>query len=158
MVSEKGYNRKKAVEYARKWALGRNPEYESFNGIGGDCTNFISQCLYAGGLKMNFTPIFGWYYRNSSERTASWTGVQFFYNFMISDKGYASESDSSALDIGDVIQLGRKDGTFYHTLIVTGFNKSSYLVCAHSDDSLDRPLDTYSYYRVRFLKINDKNI
>ena len=37
----------KAVRYAGKWAYGRNPAYFDFDGLGGDCTNFISQCIYA---------------------------------------------------------------------------------------------------------------
>ena len=43
------YNRSAAVEYAHQWAFGRNPEFYDFSQIGGDCTNFASQCLYAGG-------------------------------------------------------------------------------------------------------------
>ena len=75
------YSRLRAVLYARRWAFGRNPDYYSFDGIGGDCTNFVSQCLYAGSGVMNFTPVFGWFYKSSSDRTASWTGVEFLYNF-----------------------------------------------------------------------------
>ena len=48
------YNRKKAVEYALKWALDRNPRYLDYDDLGGDCTNFISQCLYAGIEEMNY--------------------------------------------------------------------------------------------------------
>jgi len=33
------YNRVKAVEYAHKWAFGRNPKYFNFDKLGGDCTN-----------------------------------------------------------------------------------------------------------------------
>ena len=38
---------KAEVNYARKWAFSRNPAYYDFENIGGDCTNFVSQCLYA---------------------------------------------------------------------------------------------------------------
>ena len=49
------YTRLAAVNYAVRWALSRNPAFENFSGQGhgGDCTNFISQCLYAGGWTMN---------------------------------------------------------------------------------------------------------
>ena len=56
------YDRKAAVEYARKWAYGRNPAYYDFSRLGGDCTNFASQCVYAGSDVMNYTPVLGWYY------------------------------------------------------------------------------------------------
>ena len=36
------YDRKAAVEYARKWAYGRNPQYYNFDRLGGDCTNYVS--------------------------------------------------------------------------------------------------------------------
>ena len=42
------YNRQAAVAYAHKWAFGRNPAFFDFSELGGDCTNFASQCLYAG--------------------------------------------------------------------------------------------------------------
>jgi len=73
------YDRESAVAYAKRWALSRNPQYFDFTEIGGDCTNFVSQCIYAGAKVMNFTPIFGWFYRSASDRTASWTGVEFLY-------------------------------------------------------------------------------
>lgn len=43
------YNRGKAVAYALEWAMSRNPAYLDFEELGGDCTNFASQCLLAGG-------------------------------------------------------------------------------------------------------------
>ncbi|MBR2024561.1 MAG: amidase domain-containing protein, partial [Clostridia bacterium] len=56
----KEYNRENAVKYARKYALMRNPLFFTFEGIGGNCTNFVSQCILAGSCVMNFTPTFGW--------------------------------------------------------------------------------------------------
>ena len=47
-MQEIPYNREVAVAYARRWALGRNIAYYDFENIGGDCTNFASQCIYAG--------------------------------------------------------------------------------------------------------------
>lgn len=46
------YNRKAALTYAKKWYNSFNHEYYKYTG-GGDCANFVSQCLYAGGFKMN---------------------------------------------------------------------------------------------------------
>ena len=43
------YRRFDAVRYAAAWALSRNPVYPDFTNMGGDCANFISQCLRAGG-------------------------------------------------------------------------------------------------------------
>ena len=70
------YDRAAAVAYAHAWAYRRNPLYLDFSAIGGDCTNFASQCIYAGAGIMNFTPLYGWFYRGADDRTPSWTGVQ----------------------------------------------------------------------------------
>jgi AraC family cel operon transcriptional repressor len=47
------YDRESAVMYAHEWAYRRNPRFYDFEKIGGDCTNFISQCIYAGCGIMN---------------------------------------------------------------------------------------------------------
>ena len=70
------YNRAAAVAYARRWAMDRNPAYYDFSNLGGDCTNFASQCIYAGARVMNYTKVLGWYYRTTGDRTASWSGVE----------------------------------------------------------------------------------
>lgn len=148
------YNRERAVTYARRWALARNPLFNDYSPYGGNCTNFASQCLLAGSLVMNFEPTFGWYYRSDSDRAAAWTGVPFFYRFLTENEDvgpYATES--ATLEMGDFIQLGTSEGDFYHTLVVVGREGEDYLVAAQSDDAFLRPLSTYSYNRSRFLHI-----
>ena len=83
MLVIKPYLRERAVTYAKKYAFGQNPIFGNFRGIGGNCTNFVSQSIYAGSCVMNYTPTFGWYYVSLDDRSPSWTGVQYFYNFMI---------------------------------------------------------------------------
>ena len=63
MLERIPYDRRAAVAYAHQWAYGRNPDFYDYEEIGGDCTNFASQCLYAGTGVMNFDPIYGWFYR-----------------------------------------------------------------------------------------------
>lgn len=156
MLVQREYDRNRAADYAEKWAFARNPLFFDFVGIGGDCTNFVSQCLYAGCCAMNLTDTFGWYYISPSERAPAWTGVQFLYNFLTSNDGagpYGEEVKAGELELGDVIQLGRRDGTYYHTLLVTGFERKGYLVSAHSDDAYNRRLSSYSYQRIRYIHI-----
>ena len=155
MFIELPYNRIRAVRYALRWATDRNPLFTDFTGIGGDCTNFVSQCVYAGTCVMNDLPTFGWYYFSGNDRAPAWTGVEFFYNFMTGNDGvgpYAVETEND-IRLGDVVQLEDETGDFYHTLLITGFSPEGYLVSAHSDDSRNRPLDTYRYDRLRFLHI-----
>ena len=156
MPIEVSYNRTRAVAYAKTWALKRNPNYLNFDKLGGDCTNFASQCIFAGSGVMNYTPVLGWYYNNSQDRTASWSGVQYLANFLISNKGigpYAIETDQKNLKIGDIVQLGKNEREFYHTPVVTGIEENTIFVCAHSYDAYMRSLSTYTYEAIRFLHI-----
>lgn len=41
------YNRNNAATYAKKHAKNYNPSYDKFDA---DCTNFVSQCVAAGGV------------------------------------------------------------------------------------------------------------
>ena len=154
-MNEFPYDRISAVEYGRKWAMERNPRYYDFEHIGGDCTNFISQCLYAGSGVMNFTPVTGWYYRSLSDRAPAWSSVEYLYKFLIGNRSAgpsACLTSEGKILPGDLIQLGRRDGRFYHTLLVTEISPK-ILVCAHSYDALDRPLTSYECDIARFLKI-----
>ena len=156
MIITKPYDRIAASEYARRWALDRNPLFFDYTGIGGNCTNFVSQCVFAGSCQMNFTPVFGWYYLNESARTASWTGVEFFYNFITQNEGvgpYGREVLPYEAMLGDVIQLGRNEDGYYHTLLIVGFAEDTYLVAAQSNDAYERSLDSYTYDYVRFIHI-----
>ncbi len=140
------YDREKAVRYAREWAFGRNPAYYDFSRLGGDCTNFASQCIFAGSGIMNFTPVYGWFYRSLNDRTASWTGVEYLYNFLTANDGagpYAEVAPLSRLERGDIVQLGTETGDFYHSPVVVGFAGRSILVAAHSDDAYGRTLTSY---------------
>ena len=154
------YNRDAAVIYARKWALGRNPAYYDFEKIGGDCTNFASQCIYAGAQAMNFTPVYGWYYRSSYDRTASWSGVEYLYEFLINNSGigpYARVVPQEEAEPGDLVQLGTESGHFYHSPVITAVTPV-ILVAAHTYDALDRPLSSYVYEAARFLHIEGVRI
>ena len=156
MILEKEYLRERAVAYARKYALVRNPVFYTFEGIGGNCTNFVSQSILAGSCVMNFMPVYGWFYLSSNRRAPAWTGVQFFYNFMTNnaDVGpYGREVSIEKAELGDVIQLQNEDGVFYHTLIITEIRDEEIYVCANSVDSLDRPLSTYTYASLRVIHI-----
>ncbi len=156
MILEKEYFRDRAVRYARKYALVRNPLFYTFEGIGGNCTNFVSQCVLAGSCVMNFLPVYGWFYLSSNRRAPAWTGVEFFYNFMTENTGvgpYGKEIPLAEAQPGDVIQLQNAEGTFYHTLIITELRDGEVYICANSIDSLDRPLSTYEYAALRVIHI-----
>lgn len=157
MLVETQYNRQRALEYAQKWALERNPLFIDYEGIGGDCTSFASQVLYAGSCRMNFTPTTGWYYITDAQRSAAWTGVEFFYKFITSNQGigpYGREVFSDEVIEGDIIQLSNEEGDYYHTLVIVGTENGEFTVAAHSVDSYNRPLSSYDYTGLRYIHID----
>ena len=154
------YNRKAAVEYARKWAFSRNPAFFDFSQLGGDCTNFASQCIYAGIGVMNYTPVFGWYYNSINSRSPAWTGVNELYNFLINNRGEgprAVEVPLSEIQAGDIVQIRfAGQNTFGHCPVVVrrGFGTpGTVLIAAHTNDAYNRALSTYMYAELRPLHI-----
>ena len=156
MLVTKPYRRERAVAYAAKYAFSQNPLFGNFAGFGGNCTNFVSQCIYAGSCKMNYTKTFGWYFISLDERSPSWTGVEYFYNFMTTNGGvgpFGRQASADELEIGDVVQLAKADGDFYHTLIVVGFDGEEILIAAQTNNAYAKPLSEYEYDIARFIKI-----
>ena len=150
------YDRAAAVAYAKEWAMRRNPVFYDYSKIGGDCTNFASQCVFAGAGVMNFTPVYGWFYRSANDRTASWTGVEYLYNFLTTNEDvgpFAEEVPLSRLERGDLVQLGRETGDFYHTPVVVGFLGREILVAAHSYDVYGKTLSSYRAPVIRGMHI-----
>ncbi len=164
MLLQIPYDRRRAVEYARRWALSRNPLFIDFTGQGGDCTSFVSQCIFAGAPIMNYTPTFGWYYISTDMRAPAWSGVNELYDFLTAAPDFARENlgygpfatdarRAGTIDVGDILQLADMSGRYYHSLIISEFTDTDILVCAHANDALDRPLSSYNYASLRALHI-----
>ena len=152
----KKYDRQAAAAYAKKWAFGRNPKYYNFDRLGGDCTNFASQCIFAGAGEMNYTPTFGWYYKDLNDRAPAWTGVEYLYNFLTKNDGkgpFGEETKLSHLEPGDIVQLGRATGDYYHTPVVVAIKNGKIYVAAHTYDAYMRPLSSYNFARIRGVHI-----
>lgn len=90
------YSPLKAKAYAEKWWNGTNSRYG--RNPNGDCANFVSQCLYAGGLnKMTGTAKWGWHnYKITTvnlgriiigyDRSHAWAAAQNLYDWLHSTK------------------------------------------------------------------------
>ena len=158
------YNREKAVEYAKKHALERDDSFFDFTDFGGNCTAFVSQCLfYANGI-MNPFPVLGWYYYSNINRSPSWSGVEFFYKFMTNNSNlgpFAKVCDVKEVEVGDIVQLKFYGyDNFTHTLLITKITdepsvrsaKNIYL-SANTYDVFNKNLLTYHFKEVRYLKV-----
>jgi len=160
----KKYNRKEAVKYAFKWAFKRNPKYYNFDNVGGDCTSFVSQCIYAGCKVMNYNKNNGWYYNNGNDKSPSWSGVEFLYKFLVTNKGKGPVGEEVVikdLEIGDIVQLSFDGIKYGHSLIIVKINGTktldNILIASHTDDSFERTVSSYNFTKVRFIKITGVN-
>jgi hypothetical protein len=134
------YDRLKAVQYAERWWNDFNPAYPKFED---DCSNYISQCLHAGGIPMWGSPNRGrgWWMSGKSW-SYSWTVANALQKLLASGQGIRTKEVSAAneLDYGDIICVDFEgDGRFNHSLMVTA--KDWYgmpLVNAHTTNSRHR--------------------
>lgn len=170
VVAKGSYDRINAVKYADKycgipWASGSstkyNRKYTNYSGIGGNCTNYVSQSIgdtEGGALRFDGT----WYstYReyNGSDGSSAWVNADVFKNYLIYSgrgkvlgKGTFKELISplpgypcgamQKLDLGDVICYA-KGRDIDHFAIVTGFDSHGYpLVNSHTIDRYHVPWD-----------------
>ncbi|CAM3627585.1 amidase domain-containing protein [Marinicrinis lubricantis] len=142
------YDRNKAKAYADMWWDHPNPNFMSFDV---DCTNFVSQCLYAGGAPINYTGKreSGWWYRwqnGKDQWSFSWSVSNSLKRYLSSSQnGLRAEQldDPRGLDIGDcIIYDWDGDGRYQHSTIVTSKDASGMpLVNAHTINSKNRYWD-----------------
>ncbi|MDR0862495.1 MAG: amidase domain-containing protein [Oscillospiraceae bacterium] len=145
------YNRAAAVRYAHIWAHRRNPKYYDYTNLGGDCTNFASQCIFAGLGAMDYGRN-GWYYRNANDKSPSWTGVPFLYEYL-TRTGKAAPCNPETLAAGDLVQLSFDGAAYSHSLIVVEV-APAILVATHTYDADYRPLTSYTFGKARGLHFN----
>lgn len=158
------YDRRKAIQYAERWWNDYNPAYQKFTD---DCTNYISQCLRAGGAPMRgfSNRSSGWWYDGESW-SYSWSVAHSFRWYLGTSKVglRATEvQDPRELQLGDIICYDFEgDGRFNHSTIITA--KDAYgmpLVNAHTSNSRMRYWsyeDSSAYtdnIEYRFFKIVD---
>lgn len=164
------YRRDLSAAYADQYWNQPNPSYESFEV---NCTNYISQCIFAGGAPMNYTGKrdSGWWYKGRSGDTEQWSyswavsnALQVYLSFPRSRGFRASPVDSAQeLQLGDVIMYDWSgDGRYQHTTIVTAFDADGMpLVNANTVASRHRYWDYRDSYawtertRYRFYHIAD---
>ena len=155
--------RLRAVEYADTYCgaassgengYDYNKEYKNYNHVGGDCANFVSQVLYAGGFKKTGT----WNYHKDGSR--AWLKSQALKDFMLysgraSLLAYGSYGEvlkaSYKLLPGDIVAYWKK-GKVVHVAVVTGADSRGYtLVNCHNTDRYRVPWDLgWSDSRIRF--------
>ena len=150
------YDKHAAANYALRWGMSFNPEYANHTGQG-DCTNFVSQCVHAGGVPMRrprsvyarpdiYRTNMYWYsvryknYRNAYrwKETTAWTTVKGFFAHWKFKKNTKIikcknlEELKKKVDLGDIVQLhSRKEG-WHHSIIISVKESSKICYAGHS--------------------------
>ena len=143
------YDRTKVLSYIKKWYNSHNPNFPNFDGKGGDCANFVSQCLYAGGFKMTYGYI-GWYCKKNRlgiwtysrywiQARSLYTYVRAFYkkNEYIIKKYSDVPNYTSKVKIGDLVFFDwESDGKINHAGIISMINKTDIFYAGHTSSRL----------------------
>ncbi|ADU29621.1 amidase domain-containing protein [Evansella cellulosilytica] len=132
------YDRLAVVKYAERWWNDYNPEYKHFEN---DCTNYISQCISAGGATMSGFPdrSNGWWYQNN-QWSYSWSVAHALRWYLSGAKDglHAKEVyDPKRLLKGDIICYDfNGDDQWQHTTVVVAKDADGMpLVNAHTTNS-----------------------
>ncbi|MFD9319858.1 amidase domain-containing protein [Streptomyces sp. NPDC060053] len=137
------FDYKAMATYAEKYWNVYNKDYPDYNGhgAGGDCTNFVSQSLKAGGWKhvpgyvYDYTKWFG----NADIQSDSFVGVNEWSWFAQNSKRTTALANVYQLEVGDVLQMDfDRDGSKDHTMIVTAKSGGVPYVTYHSNNTLRR--------------------
>ena len=149
-LSKGSVNQEKVADYAEKYALLRNPLYRDFEEYGGDCTNFISQALYYGGLDQT---------EDWKPYTYPWIRVRDLRDYLIYNELAQESTKIGESFLGEIVQFSTTNyDSWSHSAIITyKLPNDDYLYCCHSYDKLNYPLSkSYPliYPKIRVLDFN----
>lgn len=138
------YVRTRAARYALNHYNNPNPLYANMDtmGGGGDCTNFTSQCMLAGGYTMDYRATgqaTEWWYRrigtdrfdsnNNDWWSCTWAVPENQFQYLRANGGravdlLANPSLARRLSLADIIYYDwTGEGFFGHSAIITNFNR-----------------------------------
>jgi hypothetical protein len=146
-------NRPAIAEYATRYYRSYNTRYRT---DANDCTNFASQCMYAGGWPMVsgfYQYDSAWWYNfsafTSPYHSYTWGGAHNFYLFTYTRPRGVIAQYFSQMKVGDILQVdwndaaGRDtpDGHIDHTMVVTAKSSTGEIFLTyHSNSVLNKPI------------------
>ncbi|MGZ4105836.1 MAG: amidase domain-containing protein [Tumebacillaceae bacterium] len=141
------YDRVRAYKYSELWWNSYNPQFQRMSG--NDCTNFISQVLWAGGMPMVNTGSrsSGWWYGGKSW-SYSWAVAHSLRLALPRYLHAQGVTDPRLLKVGDIICYDWDgDGRWQHNTVVVDFDRYGMpLVNAHTIASHRRYWDYRDSY------------
>lgn len=163
------YDRDAAINYALEWYNKYNPDYPNFSSSG-DCANFVSQCLKAGGFQMN--EYWHCYPRNVKEvnpiyalifnfikwsYTPAWSAAKDQYEYLKNsnivtgetiisnpeDIAAAINDPENPIKVGDVMYLKWDKDYPHHATIISKIKDDMIYYAAHTDAYDEKPLSAF---------------
>lgn len=175
VTADNPYNIDSALAYSYEWAgkteAKRNLDrFGMYDNYGGNCNNFTSQCLFAGGIPMDLSGVqWKWYGEAVNEfggeygRSPSWAECDYFYNYCVTNEGFGLVTDTDTNLYsgrpGDLIQYMVDETDAVHTVIITKViydddgNVVEYLINSNTTDKVDCPMSAYGYTDFRLIKV-----
>lgn len=155
-TADHAYDRQAARAYMLRWVGQRNSQWGDYSDSGGNCMNFASQVLTAGGIPME--P--GWYWEDG-DYTMPWVNVGSFTDWVeggpetlvcSGDEPYYSGQ------VGDLLLVGAENARD-HATEISGLVQDEqgrtvdYLVCCNTADLKNFPAGAYYYTQQRLFRI-----
>ncbi len=171
LTADHPYDRESALAYSYKYVDKRNLDsFADYSDAGGNCQNFVSQCLYAGGIPMDTVgnEVWKWYdlilsnTGSSYGRSSSWTGVDEFVAYAENNTGFGLVAEVGAPyftgEAGDVLQVGT-EGDWRHAVLIADVvcdedgSVIDYLVNSNTSNLENYPASLYGYPEALLTKI-----
>lgn len=170
LQAQYAYDRQAAAAYADRYVDERNDAWPDYAGSGGNCQNFASQVLLAGGIPMDIygDAVWKWYSDEVSNspgaqgRSSSWTGVNQFVEYAEANTGYGLVAETEAPyfsgEPGDLLHMGI-DGDWGHTVVIASAVTNGqgevvdYLVDSNTGNLRNYPASLYGYPEIILTRI-----
>ena len=174
LQAQHAYDRQAAAAYADRYVDERNDAWPDYAGSGGNCQNFASQVLLAGGIPMDIygDAVWKWYSDEVSNslgaqgRSSSWTGVNQFVEYAAANTGYGLVAETEAPyfsgEPGDLLHMGI-DGDWGHTVVIASAVTNGqgevvdYLVDSNTGNLRNYPASLYGYPEIILTRIGGWN-
>lgn len=155
-TADHAYDRQAALAYMLRWVGQRNSQWGDYSDSGGNCMNYASQVLTAGGIPMEPD----WYWEDG-DYTMPWVNVGNFTDWVeggpetlvcSGDEPYYSGQ------VGDLLLVGAENARD-HATEISGLVQDEqgrtvdYLVCCNTADLKNFPAGAYYYTQQRLFRI-----
>ena len=164
VTADHPYDRQAAREYMLSWVGKRSPSFMAYDDLGGNCMNFGSQVLLAGGIPMDESGGYetGWYWYSANSTTLPWVNVGWFLDYAALPREHGLVAVVGAPyfsgEPGDIITMGVEEPANHTTVILDTIQDADgtvvdYLLCSNTADLRNFPASAYYYTNRQLTKI-----